>query len=81
KEIVGFKVINELLNIFTKTLLNNLNNSLSAYDNLVLNTLNQDLNLKENRIYNLLLDVCQYVSQMSDSRAILTYKKFNGNQF
>jgi len=78
KEIVGFKIINELLNIFTKTLLNNLNNNTSAFDELVLKKLGSDINLNENRLYFILLDVCQYISNMSDSRAILNFKKFQG---
>ncbi len=81
KEIVGYKVISELLNIFTIALVNNLNNENSAYDDLVLRLLKQNIDLTEKNLYNLLLSACLYISRMSDSNAILRYKKFNGNQF
>ena len=80
KEIVGFKVINELLNIFTKTIFNNLNNQNSHFDTLILKVLADKIELENSSIYDLLLSVCLYVSKMSDSKAITTFKKLNGNK-
>nr|WP_321221536.1 deoxyguanosinetriphosphate triphosphohydrolase [uncultured Psychroserpens sp.] len=79
KEIVGYKVINELLNIFTKAVINNLNDELSNFDKLILKVLGPFVDLKNNNIYDNLLSVCFYVSKMSDSNAMLTYQKLKGN--
>ena len=79
KEIVGYKVINELLNIFTNAVINQFNGELSNFDALILKVLEPFVDLHKNTIYDQLLDVCFYVSKMSDSNAILTYQKFKGN--
>ncbi|TXE16292.1 deoxyguanosinetriphosphate triphosphohydrolase [Psychroserpens burtonensis] len=79
KEIVGYKVINELLNIFTKAVSNNLNGELSNFDVLILKVLEPFIDLQKDTIYDSLLSVCFYVSKMSDSNAMLTYQKLKGN--
>lgn len=79
KEIVGYKVINELLNIFTKAVSNNLNGELSNFDVLILKVLEPSIDLQKDTIYDSLLSVCFYVSKMSDSNAMLTYQKLKGN--
>nr|WP_321229031.1 deoxyguanosinetriphosphate triphosphohydrolase [uncultured Psychroserpens sp.] len=79
KEIVGYKVINELLNIFTKSVTNNLKGDLSNYDKLILKVLEPNVDLDKDTIYDSLLSICFYISKMSDSNAMLTYQKLNGN--
>jgi len=79
KEITGFKVINELLDIFTSVVINNLDGRSTNFDKLVLLSLSKEINLNENRIYNVLLSVCNYISSMSDSSAITSYKTLAGN--
>ncbi|WP_047548575.1 deoxyguanosinetriphosphate triphosphohydrolase [Psychroserpens sp. Hel_I_66] len=79
KEIVGYKVINELLNIFTKAVSNNITNELSNFDKLIMKVLEPYVDLDNNNIYDNLLSVCFYVSKMSDSNAMLTYQKLKGN--
>ena len=79
KEITGFKVINELLDIFTSVVINNLDGQSTNFDKLVLLSLSKEINLNENRIYNVLLSVCNYISSMSDSSAITSYKTLAGN--
>jgi dGTPase len=79
KEIVGYKVINELLNIFTKAVINNLNNELSNFDRLILKVIEPNVDLQKDNIYDNLLSICFYVSKMSDSNAMLTYQKLKGN--
>ena len=80
KEIVGFKVINELLNIFTKTISNNRNDQNSHFDQLILKVLVDKIDLEHGSIYDMLLSTCLYVSKMSDSKAMSTFKKLNGNK-
>ncbi|OUS01380.1 dGTPase [Flavobacteriales bacterium 33_180_T64] len=79
KEILGYKVINELLNIFTKSVINNLKGEISNFDRLILKVLEPNVDLKKDNTYNSLLSVCFFVSKMSDSNAMLTYQKLKGN--
>lgn len=79
KEIAGYKVINELLNIFTQTVVNSFNGEISTFDKLILKVLSPFIDLEKETIYDSLLSVCFYVSKMSDRNAILTYQKLKGN--
>ncbi|MEH6537054.1 MAG: deoxyguanosinetriphosphate triphosphohydrolase [Psychroserpens sp.] len=79
KEIVGYKVINELLSIFTKAVVNNLNEEQSNFDKLILKSIKQYIDLETDNLYESLLSVCFYVSKMSDGNAMLTYQKLKGN--
>ncbi|SDR68574.1 dGTPase [Formosa sp. Hel1_31_208] len=79
KEIIGYKVINELLGIFTTSVINNIKGELSNFDKLILKLLEPQVDLDTDHIYNSLLSVCFYVSKMSDSNAMLSYQKLKGN--
>lgn len=79
KEIVGYKVINELLGIFTKSVINHLKGDVSSFDRLILKVLEPHVDLNTDNIYERLLSVCFYVSKMSDSNAMLSYQKLKGN--
>jgi dGTPase len=79
KEIAGFKVINELLNIFTTAISNNFEGQLSSYDKLILKVFPKHINLKQDSLYDNLLSVCFYISKLSDRNAILTFNKLKGN--
>ncbi|MEZ4855156.1 MAG: deoxyguanosinetriphosphate triphosphohydrolase [Gelidibacter sp.] len=79
KEIAGFEIINEVLNIFTETIYNQHIGKLSAYNQLILKVFPKTLDLNQNSLYNSLLAICNYVAKLSDRNAILTYKKLKGN--
>jgi dGTPase len=79
KEIMGYKVINELLNTFTRSVINNLKGDMSNFDQLILKVLEPNVDLQKDTIYDSLLAVCFYISKMSDSNAMLTYQKLKGN--
>ncbi|MFT5848589.1 deoxyguanosinetriphosphate triphosphohydrolase [Psychroserpens sp.] len=79
KEIIGYKVINELLNTFTKSVINNLKGDVSNFDQLILKVLEPNVDLQKETIYDSLLAVCFYISKMSDSNAMLSYQKLKGN--
>jgi dGTPase len=79
KEIVGYKVINELLGIFTKSVINHLKGDVSNFDRLILKVLEPNVDLETDNIYKRLLSVCFYVSKMTDSNAMLSYQKLKGN--
>ena len=78
KEIMGYRVINTLLETYVKSINNAYNGSASNYDNLILNTISHKVNIKYDSLYKRLLNVSSYVASLSDSQAILNYKKIKG---
>lgn len=78
KEVVGYGVINKLLKVYTTAVNNNYTNSSSNYDSLILNGFPATLDIKKESLYERLLNVCHYVSLLSDSQAIIHYKKIQG---
>ncbi|SFC89261.1 dGTP triphosphohydrolase [Algibacter pectinivorans] len=81
KEIVGYGVINTLLKTYTNAINNNFNNSASNYDKLILKSLPGAIKTTNTSLYSRLLGVCYYISLLSDSKAILNYKKIKGISF
>jgi len=78
KEIAGYGVINTLLKVYTRAVNNCYDNTASNYDKLILKGLPKTLEIKQESLYERLLSVCHYVSLLSDSQAILNYKKIKG---
>ncbi|MEN3323553.1 dNTP triphosphohydrolase [Mariniflexile soesokkakense] len=81
KEIAGYGVINTLLNTYTKAVNNCYNNTASNYDKLILKGLPKTIKIDADSLYTRLSSVCYYVSLLSDSKAILNYKKIKGIEF
>ena len=78
KEITGYEVISKLLNTFINAVNNNHNNQETNYDKLLLKILPKTIDFKNQSLYSRLLNVCHYLALLSDSNAILTYKKIAG---
>ncbi|WP_272021762.1 dGTP triphosphohydrolase [Olleya namhaensis] len=81
KEIAGYQVLNTLLHTYSKAINNNYAGTGSNYDKLILKGLPSTLDLNTESLYVRLLDVCHFVSSLSDSQAILQYKKLRGFSF
>ncbi|GAL60796.1 deoxyguanosinetriphosphate triphosphohydrolase [Algibacter lectus] len=81
KEIAGYGVINTLLNAYATAVNNGFNNTASNYDKLILKSLPKNINTTSTSLYKRLSSVCYYVSLLSDSKAILEYKKIKGIGF
>jgi dGTPase len=81
KEIAGYGVINTLLSTYTAAVNNCFNNTASNYDELILKGLPDTIKTSDSSLYNRLSSVCYYVSLLSDSKAILDYKKIKGIDF
>ncbi len=81
KEISGYQVLNTLLSVYTKAINNNYNGTPTNYDTLVLKRLPKMININEDNLYLRLLSICNYVSLLSDSKAIMVYKKIKGLSF
>ena len=78
KEITGYEVIKKLLSTFIDAVNNNFENKATSYDRLILKILPETMDFTNNSLYTRLLNVCHYVASLSDSRAILIYKKIAG---
>jgi len=81
KEIAGYEVINTLLNAYTRAVNAFHTGKASNYDALIMKGFPSTLDLKSDSLYERLLNVCHYVSLLSDSQAILQYKKIKGFSF
>jgi dGTPase len=79
KEIAGHEVIIELLRIFTETIYNQFNGNLSNYNRLILKVFPETIAIDRDNLYQNLQVVCNYISKLSDSNAILTHRKLKGN--
>ncbi|WP_347923079.1 deoxyguanosinetriphosphate triphosphohydrolase [Pontimicrobium sp. SW4] len=78
KEISGYEVITKLLDTYISAVNSCYENHASNYDKLILKTLPSSVKANDDNLYNRVLSVCHYVSLLSDSNAILTYKKLMG---
>jgi len=81
KEVAGYGVINTLLSTYTKAVNNTFEGTASNYDKLILKSLPKTLDVESITLYERLSSVCFYVSLLSDSKAILEYKKIKGIGF
>ena len=81
KEIAGYEVITRLLDTFISAINSNYNGTASNYDKLIIKTLPKTIKIDNEKLYNRLLSVCNYVALLSDSNAVLTYKKIKGFNF
>ena len=79
KEVAGYKIIADLLDVFVTALNNHQTGKTTNYDKLLLNLLPQEFKVQSNSIYERIMAVCTYVSRMSDSYAIKIHKKIQGN--
>ena len=79
KEIAGYEILNQLLNAYGKFAFNYYEGRLSNYDKLLLNLLPETVKLGEESLYDNLLNICLYVSKLSDTNAMLLHQKLKGN--
>ena len=79
KEVAGYKIIADIIDVFVNALNNNFEGLASNYDKLVLNLLPNEYKNPKDSLYNRIMKICSFVSKMSDSYAIRLHKKLNGN--
>jgi dGTPase len=79
KEVAGYRIIADLLDVFVTALNNNFEGNESNYDSLVLNLLPPQYQTETKNLYHRIMGICSYVSSMSDSYAIRIHKKIQGN--
>jgi dGTPase len=79
KEIAGYRIIADLLDVFVTALNHKFDGNPSNFDKLVLNLLPNEYQVESVNLYDRILQICSYVSRMSDSSAIRMHKKLTGN--
>ncbi|WP_452223984.1 deoxyguanosinetriphosphate triphosphohydrolase [Lacinutrix chionoecetis] len=81
KEIAGYGVLSTLLDTYTNAVNNCFDNTASNYDKLILKGWPKTIKIDQESLYDRLLSVCHYISLLSDSQAIIQYKKIKGFSF
>ncbi|MRX64161.1 dGTP triphosphohydrolase [Maribacter luteus] len=80
KEIAGYKIISDLLDVYTTALVRTNEGVASNYDRLVVNMLPGFYQQTDKPIYRILLNTCCYVASLSDSAAVHLHNKIMGKQ-
>ena len=79
KEVSGYRIIADLLDVFVTALNNKFEGIASNYDNLVLGLLPAEYRQKKSNLYDRIMQICSYVAGLSDGYAIRLHKKITGN--
>ncbi len=80
KEIAGYKIISDILEVYTQALLRHREGKASNYDKLMIRTLPQLYRNTEASVYEILLNTCCYVASLSDRSAVHIHNKIMGKQ-
>jgi len=78
KEIAGYRVISDLLEVFITAVNNTYNHSASNYDKLIMMMLPDRYKQIHAELYKRILSICNLIANFSDSYAILLHKKIKG---
>ncbi len=78
KELSGYKVIGDILKVYTEALIAKKENNESAYHKLVLRTLPIPYRATVDSHYGILLNTCCFVASLSDSAAVQLHQKIGG---
>ncbi len=81
KEIAGYRIISDILDVYTSALVKKTEGQASNYDRLVVKTLPAFYQRTEDlSIYQILLNTCCYVASLSDGAAVHIHNKIMGRQ-
>ena len=80
KEIAGYRIISDILDVYTTALIRNKEGSSSNYDRLMISTLPEAYRETKGSTYDILLSTCCYVASLSDSAAVHIHNKIMGKQ-
>ncbi|WP_152285881.1 deoxyguanosinetriphosphate triphosphohydrolase [Flavicella marina] len=78
KEVAGYKIIADLLNVFITSVNNTYIGQASNYDKLIFKLLPESCRELSDSLYNRIMMVCSFIAGMSDGYAILIHKKITG---
>lgn len=80
KEIVGYQIIQTLLDKFITAFNNKFEGTASNYDKLILKMLPEKHHLEKTNLYERLLHICHYVSLLTDGNALELYEMIQGQK-
>lgn len=80
KEIAGYRIISDILEVYTGALIHEMEGKPSNYHRLIRQTLPGRFQKKETSPYQVLLNACCYVASLSDSSAVHIHNKITGKQ-
>jgi len=78
KEIAGYRVISDLLDVFITAVNNTHEHRASNYDKLIMMMLPDRYKQIHEELYKRILSICNLIANFSDSAAILLHKKIKG---
>ncbi len=78
KELTGYQIINTLLDKFIQAYNNNINGNATNYDKLLLRILPEKHLHEKESVYERLLQICHFVSLLTDGNALLYYRTILG---
>lgn len=79
KEVVGYKIINTLLDKFCTAYHNKIEGKASNYDTIILKLLPERFLHQKENVYDQLLHICHFVSLLTDGKALQMYNIIEGN--
>lgn len=79
KEIAGYKIITDLLDVFVTALNNKYEKRESNYDLLILKILPPEFKEEKKLLYDRIMQICTYIAGLSDGYAMRLHKKINGD--
>lgn len=80
KEIAGYKIISDILDVYTQALVQAKDGNASNYDTLLIQTLPDYYQQTNVSLYTIVLNTCCYVASLSDSAAVHIHNKIMGKQ-
>ncbi len=78
KELVGYQIIQTLLDKFIVAFNNKFEGKVSNYDQLILKMLPEKHHLEKENLYERLLHICHYISMLTDGNALRLYETLQG---
>lgn len=80
KELAGYRIIADLLEIFITALVHHKDNRASNYDRLILQSVPPLGRFKQATLYQLLMGASCFVASLSDTEAVHLHNKMTGRQ-
>lgn len=80
KEVVGYQVINMLLDKFSSAYNNKFEGKSSNYDELILKLLPEKFITEKMSLYERLMHICHFVSMLTDGKALQLFKTIQGDK-
>jgi dGTPase len=78
KEIAGYTIIADLLDVFIRAINNSYENTASNYDKLIVLLIPDNYKEINDDLYQRILNICNLIANFSDRNAILLHKKIKG---